>query len=223
MARPTKTASRKVPAKALSAPEPERKWRRRAKARPDELLDAALDEFIARGFDAARVEDIARRAGLSKGAVYLYFSSKEDLLRALIEREISPVLARVGDMARTAEDPRATLRLIGQVAGAAVAQPRFMAIPLLVISIANRFPDLVDFYRGEVAANAKSGVEALIKRGIKLGQFRKVDPHAGARAIIGGVLFEALWAHVLRGPTKVNTPGWLDSHIEIILEGLEKR
>jgi hypothetical protein len=92
-----------------------------------------------------------------------------------------------------------------------------------VISIANRFPELVDFYRGEVATKAKSGVEVLVKRGIKLGQFREVDSHAAARAIIGGVLFEALWAHVLRGPTKINVPGWLDSHIDLVLNGLEKR
>ncbi len=206
-----------------ASPDPARKWRRRAQARPDELLDAALDEFIANGFDSARVEDIARRAGLSKGAVYLYFKSKEELLRALIEREVSPVLARVGEMARNAEDPRTTLHLIGRTASAAIAQPRFMAIPLLVISIANRFPELVDFYRGEVAMKAKSGVEALVKRGIKLGQFRKVDPHAAARALIGGILFEALWAHVLRGPTKIGAPGWLDSHIDLVLNGLEKR
>jgi AcrR family transcriptional regulator len=214
-------ARKKAPPKA--AAEGAAKWRRRAEARPDELLDAALDEFIAKGFDAARVEDIAKRAGLSKGAVYLYFKSKEELLRALIEREVSPVLAQVGDMARQAEDPRETLRMIARFAGAQIAQARFMAIPLLVISISNRFPELVDFYRGEVATKAKSGVETLIKRGVKLGQFRAVDSHAGARAIIGGVLFEALWAHVLRGPTSINTPGWLESHIDIVLNGLEKR
>ncbi|MEJ0022525.1 MAG: TetR/AcrR family transcriptional regulator [Alphaproteobacteria bacterium] len=221
MARPRKSLAKK--AAPTEAVEDGRKWRRRAEARPDELLDAALDEFIAKGFDSARVEDIAKRAGLSKGAVYLYFKSKEELLRALIEREVSPVLAQVGEMARTAENPRETLRMIGRFAGAAIAQARFMAIPLLVISISNRFPELVDFYRGEVATKAKSGVEALIKRGVKLGQFRKVDPHAGARALIGGVLFEALWAHVLRGPTSINTPGWLDSHVDIVLNGLEKR
>ncbi len=83
MADPRKSVGEKsVPPKA--APKGAGKWRRRAEARPDELLDAALDEFIARGFDAARVEDIAKRAGLSKGAVYLYFKSKEEVLRALI-------------------------------------------------------------------------------------------------------------------------------------------
>jgi AcrR family transcriptional regulator len=211
-----KAAPRKAPASAG-------KWTRRAEARPDELLDAALDEFIARGFDGARVEDIAKRAGLSKGAVYLYFKSKEDLLRALIEREVSPVLSRVGDLARTAADPRATLHLIARTGAAAVAQPRFISIPLLLIAVANRFPDLRDFYREEVAMHAKGGVEALIRRGIKLGQFRKVDPHAAARALIGGILFEALWAHVLRGPTKIAVPGWPDGHIDLILNGLEKR
>src|SRR5262245_50227387 len=191
-------AARKTPAGGRAG----RKWERRAEARPDELLDAALDEFIARGFDGARVEDIARRAGLSKGAVYLYFRSKEDLLRALIQREVAPVLANLGKMARAADDPRAALHLLARVGGAAISKARFTAIPLLVIAVANRFPELAEFYRDEAVAHGKGGIEALIRRGIKLGQFRKVDPHAAARALIGGLLFEALWAHVLRGRSK---------------------
>jgi AcrR family transcriptional regulator len=187
------------------------------------LLDAALDEFIAKGFDAARIEDIARRAGLSKGAVYLYFRSKQDILRALIEREVSPVLARVGVMARGAKDPKATLRLIARMVGAALADPRRMAVPILVISISNRFPKLVEFYREEVVTNAKRALETLIRRGVAMGQFRKVAPHAAARAFMGPIMFEALWAHALRGKSRIAAPNWSDSHIDMVLNGLEKR
>ncbi|MGE3867266.1 MAG: TetR/AcrR family transcriptional regulator [Hyphomonadaceae bacterium] len=200
---------------------PARKWKRRAAARPDELLNAALDEFIAKGFDAARIEDIARRAGLSKGAVYLYFAGKEELLRGLIEREVSPLLSRVGEMARQAEDPRATLKSIARMIGAAMANPRLVAVPLLIVSVANRFPDLAAFYREEVAQKAKSGVEALVRRGVALGQFRKVAPHAAARTIIGPLLFEALWTHVLRGRTGMGVRNWAEAQVEIVLRGLE--
>ena len=74
------TAERRIP-----------KFRRRAEARPDEVLDAALDLFIENGFAATRVDDIAKRAGLSKGAVYLYFPSKEAIIEALVRRALVPV------------------------------------------------------------------------------------------------------------------------------------
>jgi AcrR family transcriptional regulator len=214
-----KPRSVQLPAKAA----PARKWRRRAHARPDELLDAALDEFIVNGFDAARIEDIAKRAGLSKGAVYLYFASKEDLLRALIAREAAPVAARVAFLAQAPGEPAEMLRAIARTIGGAMANPRLMAIPQLVISVANRFPDLREFYREQVAVKAKMAIEALIRKGVANGQFRKVDPHAGARALIGPILFEALWAHVLKGPSKIGTSTWIETHFDLVLSGLETK
>lgn len=222
MATVRKARSSKPAAKAPPAA-PVRKWRRRAHARPDELLDAALDEFIANGFDAARIEDIAKRAGLSKGAVYLYFKSKEDLLRALIEREAAPVAARVAFLAQAPGEPVEMLRAIARTVGGAMANPRLMAIPRLVISVADRFPDLREFYRDQVAVQAKSAIEGLIRKGVAKGQFRKVDPHVGARALIGPILFEALWAHVLRGPSKIGTSTWIETHFDLVLSGLEAK
>jgi AcrR family transcriptional regulator len=213
-----KTLAAKSPA-GEGAPDP--KWRRRAEARPNELLDAALDEFIAKGFDGARIEDIAKRAGLSKGAVYLYFDSKEALLRALILRAAGPLLSQVGTLARAAEDPRAALTQIARTISIVMAQPRMIAIPQLVISIANRFPDLREFYRAEVVEKAQSAVEILVRKAITRGQFRKVDVRAASRALIGPLLMEALWAHVLKGPSKIGTQPWSDSHLDIVLHGLE--
>jgi AcrR family transcriptional regulator len=220
------TAARKArsPKRAAAAPpETPARWRRRAHARPDELLDAALDEFIVNGFDAARIEDIAKRAGLSKGTVYLYFKSKEDLLRALITREAAPVAARVAFLAQAPGEPIEMLRAIARTVGGAMANPRLMAIPRLVISVADRFPDLREFYRDQVAVQAKSAIEGLIRKGVATGQFRKVDPHVGARALIGPILFEALWAHVLKGPSKIGTSTWIETHFDLVLSGLEAR
>jgi AcrR family transcriptional regulator len=217
------TVARKKAALKKPAGAPAPKWRRRAHARPDELLDAALDEFIAKGFDAARIEDIARRAGLSKGAVYLYFTGKEDLLRALIEREVAPVLGRVKTIAKAAGDPRATLTLIARAIGTALSSPRLVAIPQLVISIANRFPELRDYYRKQVVGQAKGAIETLYKRGIELGQFRDIPAHAAARTLIGPIFMEAIWTHMLRGKTGMTDSKWIERHFEIVLAGLEKR
>jgi AcrR family transcriptional regulator len=213
----------KPPAKAGPAPRQSARWRRRSHARPDELLDAARDEFVAKGFDAARIEDIARRAGLSKGAVYLYFASKEELLRALIEREVAPMFGQVRTLAKTIEDPRAALTMIARTIGAALIDPRFIATPHLVISIANRFPDIRDYYRQEIVGQAKGALEILLKRGMALGQFRKMPAHVAVRSLVGPVLFEVLWGRVLNGPNKLASAKWVEQQFEIALTGLEKR
>ena len=92
-----------MPAPAIRGP----KFRRRAEARPDEVLDAALALFVERGFAATRVEDIAARAGLSKGAVYLYFPSKEAILEGLVKRAVVPIANNaLGIFENYAGDPR---------------------------------------------------------------------------------------------------------------------
>ena len=200
-------------------------WRRRSGDRPNEILTAALDEFIAKGFDSARMEDIATKAGLSKGAVYLYFDSKEALLRALIEREILPLVARVTAVAEgEAQDPKAALTVFLSSVAALLSNPRIFAVPRLVISISGRFPELRDHYRRSVAEPGRSAIERMIRRGIELGQFRKVDPAAATRAIIGPLFFEALWTHVLAGETALGDPAaFVRGQIDVLVNGIGAR
>src|SRR5262245_41676979 len=89
---PLRRSQKKEKQRGDASPEFKRSWRRRAEDRPDEILEAALAEFTERGFETARMEDVARRAGLSKAGVYLYFESKEALLKALIERRMTPMI-----------------------------------------------------------------------------------------------------------------------------------
>ncbi len=197
-------------------------WRRRADARPDEILSAALDEFIAKGFDLARIEDIAAKAGLSKGAVYLYFDSKEALLHALVERELAPLIARITALAGAeAADPKTALAIALERVVTVLANPRIFAVPRLVISIAARFPEIRDHYRHAIVEPARRTVERLIERGIQAGQFRAVDPSAATRAIIGPLLFEALWTHVLAGETAFGDPkAFVRAQIDVLVNGL---
>ena len=218
--RQTKTAKKSPPKPARA----NRTWERRAHARPDEILDAALDEFIAQGFDAARMEDIAKRAGLSKGAIYLYFTGKEALLRGLIEREVKPVFDRATALAKLgAADPRATLRGMATMISGVLGNPRLAAIPFLIVSIANRFPDIAEFYRREVVEGARGAIEALILKGVAMGQFRKVDPKAASRALIGPMMFEVIWTHVLKGPSDLGKSSkWIEGQFDIWLRGIEE-
>jgi AcrR family transcriptional regulator len=222
-----KPGAKKMNAQKAGARQPtrgNRTWERRAHARPDEILDAALDEFIAQGFDAARMEDIAKRAGLSKGAVYLYFTGKEALLRGLIEREVKPVFERAAMLARAgAADPRGALRAIAAMMCAVMAQARLAAIPFLVVSLSNRFPDIAESYRRDVIEPARAALEGLIAKGIAKRQFRKVDPKIVSRAFIGPMMFEVIWTHALKGPTDLGDTRWIEAQFDVLLHGVERK
>src|SRR5688500_16566535 len=127
------------------------KFRRRAEARPDEVLDAALELFIEKGFASTRVEDIAKRAGLSKGTVYLYFASKEALLEGLVRRAILPIadsaLATLHDYEG---DPRIVLSLVLTMLAGRISDPKVIAMPKLIFREAMGFPGLAEMYRREV-------------------------------------------------------------------------
>lgn len=207
----------------MKALPPPPRWRRRSDARPEEILDAALAEFDAKGFDAARMEDIAKRAGISKAGVYLYFPSKEAVLKALIEARVTPIatMARAGFMAGVS-DPAATLKQVGAMIAQRLADPEFFAVPRLVLGVAGRYPELADYYREHVASVARAALENLIAEGVRKGQFRDVDPALAARALIGAVLFETLWTHVLRGERQTDVGAWAQAQIDFILQGLIK-
>ncbi len=201
------------------------RWRRRADARPEEILEAALKEFTDRGFDAARVEDIAKRAGLSKAAVYLYFPSKTSLLEALIEARVAPLARQAEAIAGAGgEDPLAALRLIARTAAHRLKDPNVFAVPRLIIGLSPRFAGIVDYYRNNVVRRAKGALEGLLSAAMRQGAIREIDVAAVARAFIGPILFEAMWTHVLRGEGGPGDPETLvNQHFDILLNGLEPR
>lgn len=202
-----------------------RRWRRRAEARPEEILEAALAEFIKNGFEAARMEDIAKRAGLSKAGVYLYFESKEALLKALIKAKVTPLAQQAAIMATAgAGNPIMALRVIAGMAAHLLRDPSRLAVPRLVIGLSARFPDIAEHYRVHTAEIALRALTGLIEAAMAKGQLRAVDPRAVARAFVGPIFFEAMWTHVLGGETGLGDPEKLvASHFDILLNGLEVR
>ncbi|SDM86311.1 TetR/AcrR family transcriptional regulator [Maricaulis salignorans] len=201
--------------------------RRRPEARPEEILTAALAIFAEQGFAAARVEDIARRAGLSKGAVYLYFPSKEAMLNALVEQS-------AGALARTVEqhvaqiaaaDPEAALRGLLRILFAAVSSPEVSAAPRLVLTEAHRFPELANFYREHVLDVMRRAMGALLAAAVETGVFRDVDTDAFMRIIAGpGLAQMALTTIFDLKPDRLTDPGDLaDAIADILLYGLKPR
>lgn len=198
------------------------KWRRRADRRPDEILDAALAAFNERGFDATRVEDIARGAGLSKAGVYLYFGAKEDILRALIEREIAPIVRNARALAEEGRnDPLATLRRLVATFAPIIDDPHVAATPRVVLSIAPRFPEIGAYYRENVVEPGLKAVAALHRAGVEKGVFRPGDSELAARAIMAPIVLHMLWRHVLGAdPGPLEARARAEAQLDIALNGL---
>ena len=201
------------------------RWQRRKEDRPAELLDAALSEFFEKGFAAARLEDIAARAGVSKGTVYLYFDSKEDLFKAVVRESLLPNIAQAEELARDFRGPTAELltALFTNV-GRLIATTKIGAIPKLVISEAGNFPDLARFYIREVIRRAFRLIGMILKRGMDRGEFRALDVPQTARAFACAFLFVAIWKHAMEAHDKerLDAEAFLANYLGLVLHGLLK-
>src|SRR5262245_41222223 len=153
------------------------RWQRRKDARPAELLDAALSVFFEKGFAAARLDDIATRAGVSKGTVYLYFHSKEDVFKALVraipQANVEQVRAVAADTSIPADE---LLERVMRFIGSFLRDERMLKFPRLIIAEAGNFPQLAEIYKREVISRGIEIFSTIIKRGISEGRFRDVDP-----------------------------------------------
>jgi AcrR family transcriptional regulator len=201
------------------------KFRRRAEARPDEVLDAALDLFIERGFANTRVEDIAARAGLSKGAVYLYFSSKEAVLEGIVRRAIVPIAtSAVNLVSNYAGDPRTIISLVMKTVAGRLTEPRTIAIPKLMMREMINFPDFAAMYRAEVLDKVMPLITGLIKTGIAEGYLRPVDPELTIRSIIGPIMLHILLDEVfdVRPADGLALDRLIDNHLTILFDGLSQ-
>lgn len=194
-----------MPRSARASDEP--KWRRRAEARPDEILDAALAEFSENGFEATRLDAVAQRAGVSKGALYLYFDGKEAILKALIERQVAPVARAMRALAENGvETPASTLHALLAAFSTVIRQPEMAAVPKIVFSVAPRFPDVAAYYRENVIEQGLAAVKALHKAGVEKGVFRPSDSDQAARLIVGPMLMQVVFVHVFGGAPFESSP-----------------
>jgi AcrR family transcriptional regulator len=199
------------------------RWRRRKEARPAEILAAALETFAERGFAASRLEDVAARAGISKGTLYLYFQSKEDLFKAVVREALVPNIARAEALVAAFPGPTADLleRLVLMLAGL-VSSSRLGAIPKLVIAEAGNFPDLARFYLDEVIHRGFRLIGAILRRGIERGEFRAVDVEHTTRCVIAPVLFTALWKNSLEthDDAPLDAEALCRAHLDLLVRGL---
>ncbi len=206
-----------------AADTPAPKFRRRADARPDEVLDAAIALFAEKGYAATTVQEIATRAGLSKGAVYLYFPSKAAVLEGLVERAISPVAqTALGQIANFSGDPRPLIAQALKAFAQRLRDPDLLAVPRIVIHEAVAAPEIAQMYRRAVLDKAVPALTALIAKGVEGGFIRKVDPEMTVRSIVGPILAHVLMDEIfdLRPEGGLQLERLIDNHLAILLAGL---
>jgi AcrR family transcriptional regulator len=172
------------------------RWRRRKEARPKEILAAALASFAERGFAATRLDDVALRAGVTKGTLYLYFPNKQELFEAVVRQALVPNLERGEALLDEADEPAALLleRLIRSWAQLALSPAG--AIPKIVVSEAGNFPELARFYREEVVDRGMALMRRVLRLGVERGEFRAPDDIDNAvRCIFAPLILAMLWRH----------------------------
>jgi AcrR family transcriptional regulator len=208
---------------ARPASEQPARWLRRKEARPQEILDAALYLFAHKGFAATRMEEIAQRAKVSKGTIYLYFESKEAVFKALLERMLAARFSELAGLARERKGPvapllAAVLRNLGEF----VSTSDLVVLPKMVIAEAGNFPDLARIYREEVAQRGLSLFGALLKAGMDEGEFRPIPIEHAVRLCVAPILLAAIWRTTFAplDAEPYDYRGLIEAHIGVLLRGL---
>jgi AcrR family transcriptional regulator len=196
---------------------------RRKEARPAELMAAALELFVEKGFAATRLEDVATRAGVSKGTLYLYFDSKEALFKAVIEEGILPLLEEgsglIDSFAGSTSD---LLRLLIGEWWQRIGNTHLAGVPKLMISEAGNFPELANYYHDNVIVRARDLMRRTLQRGIASGEFRAVDVETAIDVIFAPVLMLLIWRYSLGACCgQAHDPAnYLQTHFDLALNGL---
>jgi AcrR family transcriptional regulator len=198
------------------------RWRRRKQARPAEIRAAALASFKERGFAGTRLDDVAAKAGVTKGTIYLYYSNKEELFEAVVRTEVVPNLDRLQTVLAESAPAGVLLERIFSFWAKTVAPSPLSVIPKIVIAEAGNFPELARFFLEAVPHRMLRLIGSVIRRGIDRGEFRPVDVDHVVYCVIGPLIFSVLWQHSL-GPhddRPLDVQAVCRAHLDLVLHGL---
>ena len=199
------------------------RWRRRSSERPGEIVAAAMAVFAEKGFAAARLEDIARRAGVSKAALYLYFPTKTDLFRAVAVEAVAPNIERLRPLVEGYEGGFAQLAPLILARVAAVAEgSRVGGVAKMVIGESRNFPDLAKVWHDAVAAQGLALISGAVERAQARGEVKPGDPRLYAVSIMGPMLLGILWREVFApvGGQSIPLQELAAQHARTVLHGL---
>lgn len=198
-------------------PRAEPRYQRRKEDRPEEITAAAFEVFAEKGYAAARVEEVARRAGVSKGLLYLYFKTKEALFKAVVR---SVVIRRVDALLQMLEDTDLTseafmrgplLDFMKRVPGSPIA-----IVIKLLIAEGQRHPDLVDFYWGNVVSKGLTAIQRFIQRGVERGEFRDSAVSDLPQLVLAPMMLSMIWRIVFT-KRSLDTDRLMETQIDMLI------
>ncbi len=188
--------------------------------RPLQILDAALEEFVARGFSAARVEDIAERVGVTKGTVYVYFDTKEALFEAMIDHISAPFAEVVERLQELTGSPKERLvELLRLVYDHLVEDRRARELLRFVVSEGSRFPNLIDRHHNEFIAPMVGHLQSILADGIKAKEFRE-QPAEYAEVVISPVIAMTVLRLIFEDRRPLDRSRFLQTHLALVLNGI---
>jgi AcrR family transcriptional regulator len=202
------------------------RWERRKDSRPAELVRCALELFVERGFAATRLDDVARQAGVSKGTLYLYFSSKEDLFKACVRETIVPMIQ---EFARQSEQSDARseelFRAFFQTWWASFGATKLSGIIKLIIAEANNFPEVARFFNDEVITLNVAVLVQIVQRGIDRGEFVAIQIEPCVHVWMAPLVLRAIWAQsvglVCEESMALPAEKMIDLHVDQILKAIK--
>lgn len=197
--------------------------KRRKEARPAELMAAALALFVEKGFSATRLDDVAARAGVSKGTLYLYFDNKDALFKAVIQEGILPVVAENEQIAARHSGSSFDLleKLLDNWWGK-IGLTGFAGIPKLMVAEARNFPEVAQFYYENVIRRGRALVGAALERGMASGEFRRMEVETTIDVVIAPILMLLIWRFSLANcqNDRDDSRLYLQIHTDILRQGL---
>lgn len=191
--------------------------------RRDEILAAAFEEFAAKGYADARLDDVARRAGVAKGTLYLYFKSKERLFCAVLRSFVHHVFKQIESFVRTfpGSAEELTRKVVSRQYAEIVKNPQTRSIIRLLIAESHRFPQLSDICLREVITPSLNAMRLLVEKGVASGEFRKTKISEFPQVLVGPALLAVVWMLIIGERQQLDLDGYMEAHLDLLLHGLQ--
>ncbi len=195
---------------------------RRKAERPAEILDAAFEEFVQNGFATTRLEDVALRAGVTKGTIYFYFETKEQVFEEMIRQKSQPLFAELRELAGRLEGShvdrlRALLTFMyQQIVENRVCRETFR----FLIAEGRRFPDLVDRHYDELVEPFLLQLRALLQSGVAAGEFRPGPASTYAEIVLSPAILLNVWWLLFDTRRQIDVSDFINAHVDLLLNGL---
>jgi AcrR family transcriptional regulator len=215
--KPANRRAENTAAAALASPKPASSRAERAAERRGAIIEAAMEEFIARGFAATRLDDVARRAGVAKGTIYLHFKDKESMFEELIRTAIVPLLNRLA-----VGPPPAGGSVRDMIEGFVrtfiheVTTTRRGDIVRLIVAEGPRFPAIADFYYREVVSKGLAGMRAAISLGIARGEIKHKDLAQFPQILIAPAMIAVIWQSLFSKHAPLDAIEMFRVHLDLI-------